>query len=417
MIVIYRRRWIILLFVILFITGFWSAYLYQRSRVKIGEYYIRVNPTAKINPNKQYRLRLWDYRLPLDSEGTYARYLRRAVRDFQKQFPNIQVEIKFLNLLDGEEELRQALVRNEAPDVYASFYSMPDFYYLRQIPVGPFLTKEEKKSYPEWIEELYSIDGTLCSFPRWASVNVWVGNRKWLEVSGIDIAKVQQQGWDWNDVQKIGSRLPKGIFALAGYPITDGFLQTLRESGKRTSEVKAILDLVAGMAKNGKISVKLEHQAITGFIEGKVACLAGIRPLTYRKIVEILADHRREVQVDPVVLPVPRLPGFEEIQVVDGGVINVYRNRYTRGDDHIAAAMALGYFLSTYQDVGPWLTLGVATFPRSDGVAEDLAAVMDGVLQRSRLLKRQGNETSSELMKDLFEGKRSVDAVIEGMNL
>lgn len=418
MIVIYRRTWIIVLLVSLFITGFWSAYVYQRSRVKIGEHYIRLNPAAKINPERQYRLRLWDYRLPLDSgEDVYAQYLRRAVRDFQKKYPNIQVDIKLLDLLKGEEVLRQALVRNEAPDVYASFYMSPDFYYLRQIPVGPFLTKEEKRIYSQQVTELYSIDGTLCSFPRWASVNIWVGNRKWLEAGGVDIGKIQHQGWDWSDLQKLGTRLPKGIYALAGYPAADGFLQTLRESGKRTSEVKTVLEIVASMAETGKIPEKMEDQAIARFLEGKVACLAGVRPLTYLKIVQIIASRNRDIGVEPVALPAPRLPGFEEIQVVDSGLINVYRNRYTRGDDHVVAAIALGYFLSTYQDITPWIALGVSPQHRAETTTDDLGKVIDTALRRSRLLKRQGTMETSELMKGLFEGKASVDAVIEGMNL
>jgi len=415
MIVVYRRTGVILLLIAMFAIGFLGAFVYQRSRVKIGEHYIRINPTAKINPEKQYRLRLWDYRLPLDSGDGYTRYLRKAVRDFQQKFPNIRVEIKFLDLLNGEKELRQALVRNEAPDVYASFYSVPDFYYLRQIPVGPFLTKEEKERFHQRAAALYSVDGVLCSFPRWTSVNVWVGNRKWLENADLNIEKLQRYGWDWNDLQKLGTRLPKGVYALAGYPINDGFLQTLRESGKRTPEVKALLELVAGMAKGGKIPAKLEHQPIAGFLEGKVACLAGIRPLTYRKIMQNMAGGQYGVQ--PVVLPVPRLPGFEEIQVVDGGAIHVYRNKYTRGDDHVAAAMALGYFLSTYQDMTPWNALGVLPGRRDEtAVVDELQMVIDAALSRSRLLKRQENE-GFELIKDLFEGKASTETVIEGMNL
>ena len=94
------------------------SYHFYRPRVKIGDHYIILNPKAKINPKRQYKLTLWDYNWPVkNGSEDYRFFLQKAVGRFQTLYPNIDVEIKLLDILSGHEEMAQALKTGELPDV------------------------------------------------------------------------------------------------------------------------------------------------------------------------------------------------------------------------------------------------------------------------------------------------------------
>jgi hypothetical protein len=46
--------------------------------------------------------------------------------------------------------------------------------------------------------------------------------------------------------------------------------------------------------------------------------------------------------------------GQKKYTVTENGVICIYRNKMTTGDDHLAAAVKLGQFISTYESTGPF---------------------------------------------------------------
>jgi ABC-type glycerol-3-phosphate transport system substrate-binding protein len=199
MIVIREKTMTRIILVVLFLAGFFTAYLVRRSQVRIGEHYLWLNPFAQINPKKQYTLRVWDYDLPIGTgDQSYNQYFKKMLADFEKEYPNIRVELTLIDLIDGEKKLQQALSRNKAPDVYCSFSSVPQFYHQRQIPVGPFLNRKTRMMYLRPVSDLYGTGKGLCSFPRWISTDIWVGNRRLLRNTGLDIPKIQNEGWGRN---------------------------------------------------------------------------------------------------------------------------------------------------------------------------------------------------------------------------
>lgn len=416
--IIIRKRTIILgLMVLLFLVGFFSAYRIRCSQVRIGHHHLRLNPFAQIDPQKKYTLRLWEYDLPVQlGEKTYRQYINQLISDFRKEYPNIKVELRWLDLLDGERQLREALDRNRAPDLYCSFGEVPEYYFRRQIPVGPFLSEKEQKIYPESIRKLYSIERVLCSFPRWISADIWLGNRRLLEEAGLDLSKIQAEGWDWEDLLTLYPHLPANTKLVVGRPVNLGYGVYLKrvERNERKKALANIMRLHEMIQVKGE-NPKLQENPLVEFMQGRSLILAGVRPLIYLYMKE--ASTQRNLKLpDQVILPAPRLIPGKEVCFVENGIINIYRNRYTKGDDHLMAALRLGQFISTYPDVAPWSRLGV--FPT--GTQAKLVSELDEVYRRILrlpVLNRQPSLAEGEqLIYKFMNGMATADEFKKGMD-
>lgn len=388
-----------IILVMLFVASFGSVYWLRRSWVKIGEHRIRLNPSAKINPEKQYKLRFWDYDLPLHcGDQSYSQYLQHALDDFQQMYPNIQVQLKLLDLLEGPGELQQALAVNEGPDVYGSFYENPVYDFRHQIPVGLFLKDKERNAYPETIRSLQSIDGILCALPRWLSVDIWVGNRRLLEDCGGDVKAIQQQGWGWNELLEIADRLPEKTYLLAGHPITADLTRYLYHSTKRDGRgLAAELGALQALIEKRRISPGLEKNMLTEFITGQAALLAGVRAAILTVFAQkAMASGGNAMSWEAVWLPAPRCGDGSEVQFADGGFLTVYRHRATQGDDQVAAAVKLALFLSNYPERAPWMDFGVLPVSAIAGELTGIADFLNQLISRSDLAgKHQRTEVET----------------------
>jgi hypothetical protein len=143
-----------------------------------------------------------------------------------------------------------------------------------------------------------------------------------------------------------------------------------------------------------------ERDSLAQFSQGHSLLLAGVRPTIYLFLKEASAQGKFP-GVDPVILPAPRLIPGVEVQFIESGIINVYRNYNTVGDDHLMAALRLGQFISTYPNETPWVRLGV--FPA--GAQIKLATELDGLyyqMLRRSILRQQSDPGKNKELVDRF---------------
>jgi hypothetical protein len=348
---------------ILFMVGFIFPHYLHRPRIKLGEHEIFCNPKTKINCKKKYNLSLWDYDWPLASDKHgYQKYLHSLIRDFQTIYPDIQVKLTLLDLLSGPDQLAQALKTNQAPDVYCSAYAIPPFDFQHQIPVGPFLNPREKGLDLPDFNKLVEVEGVQCDFPRWSALGIWIGNRDLLEKAGLSVSKIQKGGWTWEELISGLEKCPVGKRYLVGNPGYNGFFTQLMANNGTGDDrsknpwdgptLRTTLDLLDRLIAKRVIRPGFDNDMLGRFLNGGAPVLAGVRPILYRFLKEKLAGMK--AGWEPVLLPAPhRLPA-KEVLLTENGVICVYRNRKTAGDDHLAAAVKLGQFISNYPKNEPW---------------------------------------------------------------
>ncbi|TCL73219.1 ABC-type glycerol-3-phosphate transport system substrate-binding protein [Hydrogenispora ethanolica] len=409
-----------LMLVILFLAGFGLGRLLYQPHFQLGDRSIRLDPRARIHPKKTYHLTVWDYDLPLQRQE-YQDYLRRAIRRFQESYPNIRVELKLLDLLDGEKQLAQALRTGDLPDVYCSLYQVPSFDYRWQIPVAPFLTQAELRVFDPTLVKMMSVAGLQCYFPRWTAPVVWIGNRSALEKAGIAVDAIQQTGWTWEDLLQAYERKPGG-YRFAAIGGDSGFLgqwvmENRRQSGK--AAMAAGLELLERLVRARALPLDYASNAVGRFLNGNTLVLAGARPWLYQFLKAKAPAAAAAPRVEPVLLPGPYRRGGAAWLPVENGVVTVYRNRRTRGEDQIAAAVRLGYFLSTYADSRPWQELMVypaAAEPRRDWErSAGREYPLGPLLSRTALVNQNrptGESPAAQSLDDYLTGKKSREELL-----
>jgi hypothetical protein len=359
-----NKKGLIIIFVLFFLSGFLVTVLNYRPRVKLGDRYIYCNPNAKLKKDQIYKLQLWDTNWPVLQEGDYSKYLTRLVRDFQKQYPNVQVRIRLMDLWHGPEQLAAALKANSAPDVYCSAFSIPKFHWKRQIPVGFYLKREEKEAYFPEVRRLVSRYGVECYLPRWIAPTIWVGNQVLFDAVKLPRFPMQTPGYSWEELISGSKKLSKSKYLLVGNLGHNGFFTDLTvDFGAGIGADGNILS-PKGMLKSlhylndligqRRIPTDLESNMLGRFMAGDSLLLAGVRPVMYRFVKWKLSGLGEENKpYEPVIIPPPGV-GSKRFLLTENGVICVYRNRWTTGDDQISAAVKLAQFISVYEQTQPF---------------------------------------------------------------
>ncbi|MGD8399957.1 MAG: hypothetical protein PVH64_03330 [Bacillota bacterium] len=343
---------------ILFGVGFYVTvhYLQPFQKIKIRDRELRINPGIRLDSSRSYRVLLWDYDWPL-GEGNYRQYLQQQIAEFKRHYPNIAVELRLLDLLTGPAELEEALRKGKPPDVYCSSMAPPpgfDFKY--QAPVGPYLQREVSRSrYFTALRRLTEIDGVQCSFPRWVRPNLWLGNRRLLELAGLSVAAIQARGWSWEELLRLREQLPPGHYPVVGRVVPETVLHQIGSREGLVNPESAEWNWLRLVREAKVLPLDYNLKMLEYFSSGRAAVLAGVKPIIWGYLKKRLV--RLERPWEPVWLPAPGgYPGNPR-QTVELGVINVYR-RPRRRPEQIRAALKLGEYLSRCRGAAaPWSEL------------------------------------------------------------
>ncbi len=370
MIVIRRKTLSVILVIFFFLIGFLSAGYLRRPQIRLGKHSILINYRSKIDPKKTYHLKLWDYQWPgVNGESWYPPFIADVIKDFEKENPNIEVEVHLWDFQDGPEEFAKALATGNAPDVYCSAYDTPEFNYRWQIPAGVFLKPRELDVYYPKLKNLFTLEKHQLTLPRWSTPGIWIGNRFLMEKEGLSVEKIQKQGWSWEDLSKIEQKTEP--VCIGNYGIKGILPQLLLVCSNSTEDKgRRVLDIINLIS--GPLPQKMDYEGnmLQLFLSGKTLFIGGVRPIVYDFVKEKAIERR--IPWEPVILPVPSETPGKIILPVESGVIGVYRHKKTNGDDQIAAATRLAYYISVYPQTAPWERLKV--IPAASVAAERWSA-------------------------------------------
>ncbi|HYH05234.1 MAG TPA: hypothetical protein VEC37_19250, partial [Bacillota bacterium] len=384
-----------------------------------------INPHAEINPEKAYRLQVWDYDLPLRN-CDYRQYLQKAVAGFQQKYPNIQVELRFLDLVNGPAEMEQALERGDPPDLYCSAFTIPRFNLKYQIPVGPYFEQVKLDSqYSMSIQRLVQVDGVLCCFPRWLRMKIWVGNRPLLTAAGLDADQINKNGWTWSQLFAIKDKLPAGTFSITGNFIPLGVMRQILPNNCYVEQTgQSGWNWLQQLKETQRLPDDFNSNMFERFITGKVMLLAGVTPRAAQVVGERLIQ--KGAGWEPVVLPAPELSKARMVHAVEPGVICVFRNPRRRGgSDHLTAAVKLGEFLSRYQDTTPWEEMmvipatrsGIRKWEQNQGGSRQYVAALECMVNRNSMAVVKTGEAYQEnvaaILHQYLTGKVTHDQTIQ----
>lgn len=193
-------------------------------------------------PGNVERLILWEYTLPSWGEvaytpsgtpvastaGEFQETVAAAIQEFQERYPQVEVEVTWLN--EGQvlpELARAAAGAGELPDLVA--LSEATIAHARASSLAKLIPQSVKFS-PAALQGQRLEAGAARSFaggdgpwviPRWLEWQAWVGSKAIWQKLGLDTDGVIRSGWQWADVtqaihKSLGGRSTRGSKGSSG---------------------------------------------------------------------------------------------------------------------------------------------------------------------------------------------------------
>src|SRR5690606_35560584 len=135
--------------------------------VRVGE--VTIDPRAPINPERTYRLILWEENVVLSGAGTtYRTFLEDRVEAFREVHPNVTVEFQLLPPGEAVNRLHGALSSGRRH--YCNGTLSPRLFGRKyQMPVAAFLlrARDREPAYLPTPWEALSADGKVWGWSPW----------------------------------------------------------------------------------------------------------------------------------------------------------------------------------------------------------------------------------------------------------
>lgn len=158
------------------------------------------------------KLKVWIYPLWLIHSGpdkgmTNEDWMLEKIEEFQKKYPNVDVELELLSWEGGGQKLTTAVASGTMPDI---MYSVPVRVYAPKgvlEPIDEYLTESERgQYYPNILKELV-IDGKLYALPFCASSLVLSINAELFEERGVPLPKEPDRSWTMDEFLDAAKKL------------------------------------------------------------------------------------------------------------------------------------------------------------------------------------------------------------------
>jgi ABC-type glycerol-3-phosphate transport system substrate-binding protein len=338
----------------------------------------------EIRPEKKYSVVLWDFDRPLAGHESYREELLSEIQAFNRDFPNIEVDVKLFPWDQGEQVATAILRRQDVPDVLSSG-PIENLDFGRRVLLSPqHLTEESRLGYVPLAMSALEQGGEYAFWPRYIKPQLYLANTNLLQIAGVELSTLEQYGLGWADMLELGqklSQLPARPFVLASFDY-EGLLtavapREVEEASAASSNwpQKAAVTAAARLKQlqdRGFLPPNASQDNYSGvreFFAGQAALLAPAEPWLIRAV-EGRSDRIERGLLDPgenrpfpTALIAPKLDPTSGLPA-QVEVLVVFRRR--RAADEIRAAVELAQHLSRSGTLSAKLDLLPAYGPSQD---------------------------------------------------
>ena len=160
--------------------------------------------------------------------GAYLENLKVWAADFNKLYPHLTVEIIETSWGDHNDKLSTMSQAGEAPDI-AEISSGALGTYVEMgvaIDISKYLSADRLADYDANALEYMSLEGTVYGLPLYLTIQSIGANKTLMEELGIDVAKIQNEGWTYEEFLEVIAKGTEGgrygfVFANAGVTASD----------------------------------------------------------------------------------------------------------------------------------------------------------------------------------------------------
>lgn len=157
--------------------------------------------------------------------GAYLENLKTWAADFHKLYPHLTVEVIETSWGDHAGKLSTMALAGEAPDI-AEVSSGAIGTYVEMgvaIDIAKYLPAERLADYDDNAMAYMTLEDTAYGLPLYLTIQSLGANKTLMEELGIDVAKIQQEGWTYEeflDVIKQGTTDDRFGFVFANQGVT-----------------------------------------------------------------------------------------------------------------------------------------------------------------------------------------------------
>ena len=171
--------------------------------------------------------------------GTYLDDIDKWAAEFTEMYPNLHIEVIKTSWDDHNSKLSTMATSGEAPDIAEVSYST--IGSLVELGVGveiaDYMDADRLADYDQNAMDYMSIEGKAYGLPLYITIQSLGANREMLEAAGADVAKIQSEGWTYEEFLEI----------LKAGTTSDCFGFVFANSGVTASDVPNIMGVMAGL--------------------------------------------------------------------------------------------------------------------------------------------------------------------------
>lgn len=349
-------RWIVGILIVTAVgVGIWLFYPRQ----------FVLDPQAKIDMAKTYRIVLWDERIPLPTKmaGEQERVIRQAIAEFNQMYPNAVIEVVLQEYGQMDAALTAAIEQGTPPD--AAMIRGGRNPYQLQLPITKFLEDlgEHKYFAPTLMRSC--VDEEIWYWPSWSRVRVMALNRRLVGDAFAHVGQERKGALDevgegqWViSLSQLRHTMPyvKGQMVWQGGDaemftsllLGEGvhLIQSDRTTGWTKERILAVSELITDMVSKKYLSFAtgdlLDH-----FYTGKAAIIAPVGAWVMEKFPQKTGSNGVLKATDIQLMPLPANAAFGPAPPEDFGVA-VFRHEKWKGAAHTRLAMEFARLYAKY---------------------------------------------------------------------
>lgn len=337
-----------------------AVIFYVKFRAETG---FKIDPTVEVDPNQKYQIDYWDYPLFIDLENDYREFLENTIEEFNKFYPNIEVNYQLLSFAEGEQRLKESLLEDRGPDIYNDIFGTKLISEELQLPVNPFLKLEDEAgakeldNYDPLALRALSGEEEIWGLPTWLIPQLWVGNKGVLAQTGLDLEQVVQEGWNWQEFEKFSQELSAEDKVIIFNPYNpELFYQLLMAAGKGeliSSERRLLLtekdltetfQFLEQLRDKGvfpREEKRMNEKLLSYFWENQAAVIAPINLWLLNNL------YQRELNEGTELTLLPPPSKFKKgVVPIETRSLLLFRQEEYRGDDHTKATYKFAQFVA-----------------------------------------------------------------------
>lgn len=332
--------------------------------------------------------------------GTYQEKVKEWAAEFNQLYPNLTIEVIETSWDDHNQKLSTMALAGEAPDIAEVSYSSIASYVELGVGINLYDYMDESviADYDQNALDYMTLEGKLYGLPLYLSIQAIGANKDMLEAAGVDVEKVQQNGWTFDEFKKAIANGTKGdtygfVFATSAVTASDLLNIFGVSAGVNNAFTK---DLKYAYTSENMLKFLKEIEQITssGYMpnygvdasQRMVMCQTG-NAMIFGKAMPLFEGNIKKnnaaleandgtavensIPVNYAFLPIPTMEGVTEscFGTVDG--LMAFKNNKTT-DEHLANVMLALNFLSS-GDRAAYVSAELYL----DSVCESGRAVMD----------------------------------------